>query len=94
MNDNEIAILQDAVDRGRVLWMPDKHTARRVLQVARHVEEGGDSLCAIFDGGEYVALYNSDLRDFCIVTGLRDDEPGPEDLDPDYWRAVLQKAKS
>ena len=71
MNAFQIDALGQAIIHGkRVLWNPDSSTARVVVNVAPHAEEGGSDLCGIFSNGEYVALYNCSFSDFVVVIPL------------------------
>ena len=73
MNDQEISLLKAQVERKRrVLWNPNCLTARVVVGVADHAEEGKDSPCALFANGEYAALYNCSLDEFCVTEKILD----------------------
>jgi len=71
MNDKEIKMLKKAVASGNVVWNPDSKKAYPVTKIGFHVEEGDDSLCAIFPNGTYAALYNCDLSDFKRTEPIR-----------------------
>jgi hypothetical protein len=72
MTEEEEQYLADVVASGKVvMWNPDPETCRRVVDV-REVpvapdDEPEPSRCAIFDNGDYAALYNCELSLFIIA---------------------------
>ena len=75
MTEQEEQLLAMEVEAGsEVLWQPDNETARKVVSVTerkfKDPEEDEPGLCANFDGGEYVALYNVELSDFIVSRRL------------------------
>ena len=77
MNDNEIESVKLALKYGlRVLWQPDKCTARQVKSISARFDEDKvredceGFLCANFANGEYAALYNSDINDFVVAIDI------------------------
>jgi hypothetical protein len=72
MSEEEELLLKDLVEAGlNVLWQPDSETARKVVSVTerkfKDPEEDEPGLCANFEGGEYVALYNAELSEFIVA---------------------------
>ena len=72
MSEQEEQLLKMEVEAGsEVLWNPDNETGRRVVSVTERKfqdpEEDEPGLCANFDGGDYVALYNVELSDFVVA---------------------------
>lgn len=60
---------------GNIAWSPDEDTFRMIVRIGRPPKNKGDdrlepSDCAIFANGEYVALYNCELRDFVSIYRL------------------------
>ena len=70
MNDQEIAMLKNAISMGGVIWNPDSQTAYPVKSIGTHAEEGDDELCAIFTNGKYAVLYNCSLSEFKMTTSI------------------------
>lgn len=67
MTGENMSILKKFLAYGtEIVWMPDSSTARKVIRIGKHAEEG-ESECAIFSNGEYAALYNCALSDFFEV---------------------------
>jgi hypothetical protein len=70
MTGKNIDVLKKFLAYGaEIVWMPDSSTARKVISVGKHVEEG-EGECAIFSNGEYAALYNCSLSDFVKIERL------------------------
>lgn len=72
MSEQEEQLLALEVKSGsNVLWNPDSETARKVVSVTerkfKDPEEDEPGLCANFNGGDYVALYNCELSDFVVA---------------------------
>jgi hypothetical protein len=65
MNEEEELLLKALVEGGKgVFWCPEGVTSRKVTSVRERLSEPG--LCAHFQNGEYVALYNCELSDFIL----------------------------
>ena len=70
MTEQEELELKSLVESGIiVMWNPDKDTCRTVVSVGPKVfadpdNEDEPSLCASFEGGDYVALYNVEMHEF------------------------------
>lgn len=80
MDDKQIeqleAVLDDA-NNGKLYWMPDENTARRVMNIGNPpTPKAGDieepSKVAYFANGEYAALYNADFNEFVLVRPVSD----------------------
>ena len=74
MTQNEIMHIKTLVElsasKGSVYWMPDESTSRKVVRVGKHKEEY--EVCGIFSNGEFVALDNCEITDFCLAKRLKD----------------------
>lgn len=52
-----------------IYWNPDNETCKKVIHVGKHEDEPG--LCAMFENGEYVALFGCEVNDFIDGTRLK-----------------------
>jgi hypothetical protein len=77
MTEQEELDLKTLVDSGSIImWNPDQVTARTIVRVGTWRSNDPDvedepGLCAFFDNGEYVALYNCELEEFIKAQRLK-----------------------
>lgn len=75
MSEEEIDTLAKFAGNRTVMWIPDRETALLVMGVGdapppKEGDEPEPSRVAYLHNGQYVALYNAELRDFRITAPI------------------------
>jgi len=65
-----ISELVNVLKHKSIFWSPDEDTCKKVLSISKRFDE--PSLCANFEGGEYVALCGCELSSFIVGERLND----------------------
>lgn len=79
MNDEQIEMMKALIDdgnNGSLYWIPDEHTARKIVSVGKAPTIEGEvdepSEVAFFSNREYISLYNVDMGDIRVARPLSD----------------------